>query len=159
MQAFTKNVVLDKTVRTLCIRPYPNHPKGCPNYRKKKGCPPQQKILPEVYDVDMGFWVVWVSFDFASHCERMRRKHPNWSQRQVECCLYWQGSVYKKLRGEVEGVKYYLDGKGNWQVTYCPEGMGVNVTETMRNLGIELEWPPKNITYKVALLGIMKNNG
>jgi hypothetical protein len=41
-------------------------------------------------------------------------------------------------------------------VSYCPEAMGVNVTATMKNLGVELEWPPKNIVRKVAIIGVRK---
>ena len=39
----------------------------------------------------------------------------------------------------------------------CPEGAGVNITETMKNAGIILEWPPVNYTYQVALAGIPLN--
>jgi predicted metal-binding protein len=38
----------------------------------------------------------------------------------------------------------------------CPEAMGVNVTKTMSNAGIILEWPPENIAYKIAIAGILK---
>jgi hypothetical protein len=31
--------------------------------------------------------------------------------------------------------------------------MGVNVTATMDNAGIMLEWPPKNVAYQIALAG------
>lgn len=157
MQAFTQNIVFDRGVRLLCIRPYTNHPKGCPNYFKKKGCPPRQKYLSEVFDTARGFWIVWVDFDFAAHCERMRRNHPNWSQRQIECCLYWQGRANKLLKKEIRDMAHYLRDRGNWKVTTCPEAMGVNVTETMKNIGVTLEWPPKNIVRKVALFGVVKD--
>ena len=159
MQAYLKNIVIDKSVRGLCVHPYPNHPKGCPNFGKRVTCPPQVRMIDEIFDISRGFWIVWIDFDFKSHCDRMRRKHPDWSQRQIECCLYWQGTANKMLREVVADVSYYLADRGNWQATYCPEAMGVNVTATMNNLGIELEWPPKNIVRKVALFGVrIKSN-
>lgn len=157
MQTYLKDIVIDKSVRGLCVRPYPNHPKGCPNYEKRPTCPPQVKMINEVFDINKGFWIVWIDFDFAAHCKRMKKKHPNWSQRQIECCLYWQGTANKKLREAVADIKYYLEGCGNWGVTFCPEAMGINVTATMKNIGIELEWPPKNIVRKVAFFGVRKS--
>jgi len=155
MQAYLKNIVIDKSVRGLCRRPYPNHPKGCPNYGKRSTCPPQVKLINEIFDANKGFWIVWVDFDFASHCNNMKTKHPEWTQRQIECCLYWQGTARKMLRGAVDGIWYYLkDQKETWMVNCIPEAMGVNVTETMKLLGVELEWPPKKIVRKVALLGV-----
>jgi len=156
MQAYLKNIVIDKSVRGLCRRPYPNHPKGCPNYGKRSTCPPQVKLIDEIFDANKGFWIVWVDFDFASHCNNMKTKHPNWTQRQIECCLYWQGTAKKKLKEELQDVMYYLEGSENWELVnnLVPEAMGVNVTATMKNIGVELEWPPKKIVRKVALLGV-----
>lgn len=85
----------------------------------------------------------------------MKSKHPNWSQRQIDCCLYWQGSLNKKLREEVFQLMRRKIAFG-YQASFCPEAMGVNVTTTMKNIGIELEWPPKTIVYKVAIIGVRK---
>lgn len=156
MNAFCKNVVVDYSVRELCYHPYPNHPKGCPNYGKHGSCPPKCPRIEDWFDISEGFWVVWIIFDFAAHRRNMRRKHPEWSQRQIDCCLYWQGRANKMLREEVADVKYYLEGRGDWHVSFCPEAMGVNVTATMKNLDVELEWPPETIVYKVAIIGVKK---
>ena len=156
MQAFCKEIVIDYSVRELCFRPYPNHPKGCPNYGKRGFCPPKCPRIEDWFDILEGFWIVWIKFDFATHRRNMRRKHPDWSQRQIDCCLYWQGTANKMLREAVQDVEYYLQGRGNWRTTYCPEAMGVNVTATMKNLGVKLEWPPKTVVYKVAIIGVKK---
>lgn len=149
-------IILDPEMRKLCQRPYYNHPKGCPNFGKRASCPPQAPLLSKVLDLAKPVWAIWVEFDLAKHRERMRQKHPNWSVRQLECCLYWQGTVEKDLRRKVTNfctmrLLYKLD--GTLEVLYRPEAMGVNVTETMKSVGIELEWPPKNTVYKIALVG------
>ena len=154
MHAKTKNIIIDYSVRNLCSQSYPNHPKGCPNYGKRPICPPQCPHIEDWFDISRGFWVVWINFDFAAHRRRMRKKHPEWSQRQVDCCLYWQGTANKMLREAVYDMEYYLQGRGRWETTYCPEAMGVNVTATMKQLGVILEWPPQNIVRKVALIGV-----
>ena len=144
--------VIDYTVRSLCIRPYPNHPKGCPNYQKRTSCPPHCNIIKDVLKLNHIIVVVWNVFDFASHCQRMREKHPHWSERQVECCLYWQQGARKQLENEIDtflNTKIFLHPR----IIRTPEARGVNVTETMKSIGEILEWPPKTKTYQVALVG------
>lgn len=82
----------------------------------------------------------------------MKAIHPGWSQRQVECCLYWQGTARKQLRAEIDifafSITQYII-----QILTRPEANGVNVTATMKTVGIELEWPPNKKAYQVALAG------
>ena len=149
-------VVIDPTVRELCCRAYYGHPDGCPNFNKRAGCPPQAPMLNEVLDLAKPIWAVWAEFDLSAHRERMIEKHPKWSKRQLNCCLYWQGSVLKDLRCKVANfctmrLLYKLN--EGLEVLYCPEAMGVNVTATLESVGVKLEWPPEKIVRKVALVG------
>lgn len=158
--AFVKPV-LDESVRKLCYRPYPNHKKGCPNYGKRPVCPPQAPLLSEFLDLNYKVMAVWVAMDFAAHVQRMKEKHPNWSQRQLECCLYWQGTMAKRLRRwtEYQLTRTILfDTDKPLVATYCPEAMGVNVTETMKRFTqVRLEWPPQNIVYKISFVGVARD--
>jgi hypothetical protein len=54
-------------VRGLCARPYPGHPRGCPNLNHK------------------------------AHAARLGALHPGWSDRQRRCCRYWQGTARNAL--------------------------------------------------------------
>lgn len=147
------NLVINSKVRNLCFEAYPNHKNGCPNYGKKKGCPPQAPMINEILDITSPVWAVWNIFDFKTHCNKMRRIHPKWSIRQVECCLYWQGTARKQLRmllQEFESAhKQY-----NFTIVTCPEACGVDITKTMLSVGQMLEWPPIMKTYQVILAGI-----
>jgi hypothetical protein len=91
-------------------------------------------------------------YPFGEHIARMKEKHPHWTQRQCANCLYWQGRARKQLR---EKVKKFLKEQNDSRLVplYIPEAMGVNVTATMKSIGIELEWPPVTVTYQVALVG------
>ncbi len=85
----------------------------------------------------------------------MREKHSKWSRRQLDCCLYWQGTLRKELRVEIEN---FCTVRTNFmgvplKVLYCPEANGMNVTETLKGVGVTLEWPPEKIVHKVALVG------
>lgn len=151
-------VMLDVRVEYLCARPYSGHAKGCPNFHKKLGCPPYSS-LGEVLDLSQPTHLVYNCFDFGAHVERMRQVHPEWSQRQLECCLYWQGTARKQLKSQVlQARKTEKETSWNRQmVLYCPEALGVNVTATMlREFGIALEWPPVHRAYQVALIGTAK---
>ena len=143
--------IIDPSVRLLCCRPYPGHPKGCPNFNHRANCPPRAPAWNEVFDVTRPTYCIVNRFDLAEHVERMKALHPGWSLRQLECCLYWQGTARKDLRvGIVEFKKSHPD----YIVEECPEAMGVNVTETVHQVGVLLEWPPKKYVYHVALAGI-----
>ena len=81
----------------------------------------------------------------------MKILHSGWTKRQLECCLYWQGSARKQLRNKIEMFSgMYPD----YRVIICPEAPGVDITSTMKSIGIILEWPPVNYTYQIALAGI-----
>lgn len=148
--------VIDYSVRGLCVKEYPGHKKGCPNFNRKKGCPPQAGFFDKVYDLDKPVYAIINEFDFKAHVDKMRKLHPDWSKRKLECCLYWQKKARKEL---LEAIKQFLKENQNYKiykVETCPEAMGVDVTKTLANAGIILEWPPVNIVRQVALAAIPK---
>jgi predicted metal-binding protein len=144
------SVVLDLSVRDMCFLPYDLHPKGCPNYGKRPTCPPGAALYREVYDLTQPVYAVVNEFNLGEHVERMRSLHPDWSERQLRCVLYWQAGARKQLKKQIgealRDMPYYI-------AETCPEAMGVNVTQTLHQVGIELEWPPVHIARQVALLG------
>jgi hypothetical protein len=144
--------VIDYSVRKLCVERYPNHPRGCPNWNKRPSCQPKAPLLPDIIDCARPIVVIWNRFPFGDHVEKMRKRHPSWSERQLANCLYWQGTARKQLRQRVENYRGCRPKERRDVVLYCPEACGVNVTETMRRVGVELEWPPRRWAYQVALL-------
>lgn len=149
--------VVNSGLRKLCERPYPNHSRGCPNYGKKAGCPPGAPLLPQTLDMYGTVYAIWNMFAFGEHVESMRALHPEWSQRQLACCLYWQGKARKQLRQEIEC--FHQEHGTDWVVCQCPEAQGANLTKTMRSIGIRLEWPPKTKAYQIVLAGKVPMEG
>ena len=143
-------LIIDDKVREWCILSYPDHPKGCPNYGKKKVCPPFAPYVRDYFNFDNYLVFVVVKFDIGFHISKMRVKHPNWTERQCRNLLYWQSTVMKELRRVVE------EEYPNCKVTYIPEAMGVNVFETCRNLGIPIERNPVYYVHKIALVERVK---
>jgi len=143
--------VLDPSVRNLCVRPYAGHPHGCPNHGRRATCPPSAPALDDLISLAEPVYAAWHSFDLAGHVTRLRAKHPQWSERQLYCCLYWQGTARRCHRMLVRDlIRRHLT---SYLPIYCPEGCGVNVTATMATLGVNLEWPPRTVAYQVAFLG------
>ena len=145
--------VMNLSVRGLCVKPYPNHARGCPNHNKRPSCPPKCKTLPEILDLTKPIFVIWNEFDIGSHVERMRAKHPGWSDRQLFCCLYWQPKARLQLKDKIEA---FLRENPGLRMASCPEGNGVDITATMASIGIRLEWPPLKIARQVVLAGTPK---
>ncbi len=139
-----------RPVRVLCPRPYPGHPKGCPNYSKKPGCPPAAPMIGETVDTNRDCYVVYNVFRIGEHAARMKAKHPKWSERQLYCCLYWQPRARKELRA---AIREFSSSHPGLKVVGCPEAQGVNVTETMQQIGVKLEWPPRKLAYQVVVAG------
>ncbi len=148
--------VIHKEILTLCQRPYPNHPKGCPNFGRKEGCPPSLPMFDEKYDVTRDVYAIITEFDLQEHADRMKAKHPDWSERQCRNILFWQGRAKKNLRKETER---FLSDHPEYEIVMAPEKNGVNVTRTLRNAGVILEWPPRRIVRQVAFAAMPKHAG
>ena len=149
-------------IEDLCYRPYPNHPKGCPNIDKCERLNiPNFEIIIE-YGEYKFFYLIYAKFDFKQYKELRKEEHSNWSENQVKCVLYWQNSV-KKLLSEfinmltltkqdyILGCGYGLKIKFRKYVGSM-ENSCINVFSTCKLNGIKLEIRPKNIIYLVCLL-------
>jgi len=145
------DIVIDLRSREWCKLSYPNHPKGCPNYGKRETCPPLASLFHEI--VESPFHFIGVKFNLGEWVKRMKRKHPEWSDRQARCCLYWQGKVRKKLREVCKCLAKEED-----IIVYKPEAMGVHVFETCRKIGIKLKRNPRNEVWKIAIIGKKVND-
>jgi len=141
-------------IRNLCTEPYPNHPHGCPNYGMRDCCPPRAPWFYRHFRFDKPVYLIWSKYEFGKHVDRMRAKHPDWSYRQLSCCLYWQGTARKVHRGDVAAFEA---AHPEYEVTSCPEAMGVDITKSMWQVGEDLEWPPRVWTYQVSIAGIRRH--
>jgi hypothetical protein len=148
---------IDPAVRGLCRKPYPGHPGGCPNYSRKDGCPPGTRLLGDDIDLSRPVYAIYNAFPLGEHVAKMRARHPEWTNRQLRCCLYWQPRARKSLRHEIDEffaeTRRTMSVPRSWVVARCPEAQGVDMTATMGSAGIVLEWPPVNVAYQVVLIG------
>lgn len=146
----TSRLVLEPDAREWCKLPYPGHPKGCPNYGEKDHCPPNAPWIEDWIDLCKPHWIIVCIFDLGHFELRMKKRHPDWSERQCRCVLYWQNTVKKRLRERCEENVRLRPGA---VYTLLPEAMGVNVIVTAMQLGIPIQPKPDGRVYKIALMG------
>lgn len=135
-----------------CTLPYPNHKKGCPNFGKKRYCPPFTKPYYELTDVP--YFIVIERFDLKAQVKKMITKHPEWTERQCRNLLYWQKGVVSRLKKKAYDFTYSLGEE--FIVLEIPESNGVNVFETCKNIEIALHKNPQEIVRKVMIVGKRK---
>ena len=154
----SSKIVYNKGIQSLCKKPFYGHAQGCPNYGEKEGCPPGIPLINNVFDFNSEMFVIYTAFPVGEFAERMRLGHPEWSEhsRQWYNPRLWQGTARKEHREELEN---FMDKYSGFEIDRTPEGHGVNVTELMGGIGVQLQWgwPPEhnleNKTYIVSLGG------
>jgi len=147
-------IVYERKIQGFCAKKYQGHPHGCPNYGKKEGCPPGVKLINELFELNNNynnFFLIWIDYNIGAFANKMKKLHPDWTERQCYNPRLWQPTARKMLRAveTVAVAKYKLE-----TILTSPEAHGVDVTQLIKDAaGIELEWPPRNTTRVVALGG------
>lgn len=144
----------DSRTINWCLKPYPDHNKGCTNYNKLDRCPPKVCKIHEFIDLDKDIWFLINQFDLAAHREwmreRMKKRNRIWTDRQCNCVLYWQSKQRKILREFSESFIQSIPGT---VYDLCPEAKGVNVFKIARSIGIPMVARPTEMIYMVSLVG------
>ncbi len=136
--------------REWCKLPYPDHPKGCPNFGHHQTCPPEAPFIENFINLQKPIYLIVVEFNLGMHIRKMLQTHKGWSERQAKCVLYWQAGVNAQLEQECKLFKW---SHPNMITTRCPEAMGVNVIATALKHDLPIKVHPKEIVYKIALAG------
>jgi len=152
-----------------CLRPYDRHPNGCPNYNKKL-CPPNTFYFKERVDEYDYFYLIYIIFNFKKYKDLRRKKHEDWSEKQLGNRRHWQSSVKKLLKEEILKIygmnrqnknKYLLScGSGfnnssfkKYQNNvFSMEAVGINVLSTLGLNKIEYKRNPETYINLVCLL-------
>ena len=140
-----------KGFNTWCRLPYPDHPLGCPNFGKKKGCPPNVDYFLDVVEPEVK--IAYLYFNFEEYLNWRRSNHPDWTERALRNPRHFQRHLDAVLRKNIKALEI-----SDFIPVYNPEAMGVNLHKTCSSVGINLQWPPKDRMYRIALLA-KKNIG
>lgn len=125
----------------LCTQPYYKHSKGCPNFNKKEGCPPNILHISEEYDLTSLHAFV-LRFPFEQYLNLKKEIHPDWTNRALANQRHWQSHLRATL---LSAYKEEIEEQyPNHTLILNPEAQGINVDETLKTVGIELEWCKQN---------------
>jgi len=141
--------VCDPRIKAHCLDPYQDHPKGCPNWNYKSGCPPHVPYFPDVYSTTVH--IAAVRFNFGDYLENKKAIHPDWTERALRNPRHWQNHLRSELHRFLEEElpkRQEITG----DVLFNPEAMGVNLFATCQKVGIELEHTPTHYVYNIALI-------
>lgn len=137
--------------RSLCIKPYHNHPKGCPNFGKKEGCPPNIPMFDHVYDLNKPIYLIINEFNLLEHVTNMKKIHPDWSSYQLCNSRYWQGKSVS-INNKVSYA--WLNEYPNLVLTNWIESMGVDLINTLKSVGIDLIFGENlEVARRISLAG------
>ena len=147
--------VCDPRMKAHCLDPYYKHPKGCPNWNYKEGCPPHVPYFPKVYSKDI--YIATVRFNFADYLASRKLAHPDWTEKALKNPRHWQGHVRSELRSFLFD---YLSDHPNidGEIIFNPEALGINVFATCEKAGIILEHTPEHFVYNVAIIAKKLND-
>lgn len=136
-----------------CRLPYPKHADGCPNFGKKDSCPPSMPYFLDVYEEKV--LVAYLRFDFKSYLSWRQGIHPDWGIREIRNPRHFQNHLDAALRNGIKNLgQDYLNER---EAVFSPEAMAVNMHLTCQKAGINLEWPPQEVMYRVAFLALPKD--
>jgi predicted metal-binding protein len=143
------DAVCDHRIKAHCLDPYYKHPKGCPNWGVKIGCPPEAPFFSDVYSKDV--YIGAVKFNFEEYLFSRRQTHPDWTERAIRNPRHWQGHVRSEMR---QFLFDYLSNHPeiNGEILTNPEALGVNLFATCKKVGIQLEQTPQKFVYQVVLI-------
>ena len=151
MYAKVKPVGITCSVGKLCCQPYPGHKRGCPKFHVN--CFPGRNLFQDIINVRKTCYVIWSEFNIAAHMKKLKKLYPHWTERQLRCVLYWQPKARKAF--QVELKKFQEDHPG---MTYVYEGNGVEIAETMKQLGMDIwaDWKKGKVTRIAVIAGTRK---
>lgn len=143
----------------LCTQPYFNHKNGCPNFGVRDDCPPNVKHISEEFEMD-SINILLLEFPLNEYFLQRKKIHPDWTNRALINPRHWQNHLRASMNNEWENLKEEYP---NYEMIRNPEGQGVNVEETLKLVGIEMDWSDMGEEeeiisiaqriYRVALIG------
>ncbi len=136
--------------RSMCIRPYKGHPKGCPNFGKLPTCPPNIPCnYHEMFDISEVYAIATV-FNKEAYFAQRRANRPDLPEGQITNLRNWQPITLKDNDNAVAEFFRNHQELREFVATRLLECMSVNVVKTMEEQGINLEFPTKEIAYRIS---------
>jgi predicted metal-binding protein len=96
------DIKFNPDVQSLCV----SKSFTCPNYNHTWSCPPVAPYLEEEVKIYKDFYLIYSTFNLASHIEEMKLKHPKWSELRIKLQYQMKSVMRDDL---VKEVTIFLD--------------------------------------------------
>ena len=176
MELSFDQISFDPEVQTYC-----NNPKfQCPYYGHSWTCPPEAPYLEEEVSQYKKIYLLYHQFDIEAYVNEIKAKHPRRSENRIRSSLFRRNFVRDYLEKEIYQFLDQFQNNfkeklvlwdGHCRICkktctynngdpcrypnkkrYSMEAVGINVDKTVRNLNINIEWPPINHIYRFGLV-------
>ena len=138
--------------RSMCIASYKNHINGCPNYGRLETCPPNIPCMyDEIFDIGDVYAIV-TKFDLASYFQGRRERRPDLAEGQIRNLRAWQSIAIKENDYAITDFYNRYPEFNNYVATRLLECMGVDVINTMKQVGVNIKFPVEDYAYRIAFV-------
>jgi hypothetical protein len=138
--------------RSMCIRPYKNHKNGCPNFGKLDTCPPNIPCMyDQIFDTSDVYAVV-TKFNLEEYFNKRRLNRPDLAEGQIRNIRIWQPIAVKENNYAISEFYKENPDKKDYVSTRLLECMGVDVINTMKNVGVIIKFPVTDYAYRVTFV-------
>ena len=136
--------------RSMCIRPYKNHKYGCPNFGKLPTCPPNiPSMYDQIFDISDVYAIV-TKFNLKDYFNKRREKRPDLPEGQIRNLRAWQPIAIKENDFAICDFYKENSDKKDYISSRLLECMGVDVINTMKEVGINIKFPVEDYAYRIA---------
>lgn len=136
--------------RSMCIKPYRNHKYGCPNFGKLPTCPPNIPCMyDQVFDISDVYAIV-TKFNLEEYFNKRRKNRPDLAEGQIRNIRVWQPMALKENDYAIANFYRENPDKQNYISSRLLECMGVDVVNTMKEVGIKIKFPVEDYAYRIA---------
>lgn len=153
----------------------------CPNYNHSWACPPVSPYLEYEVAKYSRFYLIYYKFNLNAYINKYQKKNSSKNNKEILYSLYSQYIIRDHLEEEIlnflkeykaiykeklilwdgfcrkcykEKLSCTYDKKMpcRYNLRYSMEAVGINVDKTVRNIGINIEWPPIENVYRFGLV-------
>jgi len=143
--------------RSMCVRPYKNHKYGCPNFGKLPTCPPNIPCMyDKVFDISDVYAIV-TKFYLEEYFNKRRKNKPDLAEGQIRNIRVWQPMALKENDYAIADFYRENPDKYDYISSRLLECMGVDVVNTMKEVGIEIKFPVEDYAYRIAFAAKVYN--
>lgn len=160
-------IIFDPEVQTYC-----NNPKyRCPFYGHSWGCPPEAPYLEDEIMKYEKFYLIYIKLNLNDESRKDNRKGYNYNEmrermeREMDKFFILHQNKFNEIRilwdghcriCEKENEKCSINNGSPCRypdkIRYSMEAVGIEVSQTVKNVNIDIEWPPVNHVYRFGLV-------